>query len=404
MIYENRHLMIRYIIIALIVGLMLMLIVAPVLAISNPDSITLNRYKVFENVLEDDDMLFIVETNVYYATIPTDYDASGAFSFDVMNESGNTTLATTSLNDYGDRPISIYLTSSQVASLSLVSGTAYILRVMGNPLIFASTTGNTVNVTLAASDYIDQDLGDDGGVASENNLRNYLLAMAKDIQDNDEPINDYVVTVQGIQYISTKLNPSTTTGYTSETESSTSSSNTSAEVTGNVTEYSGGTSETTSNTTGENEYLNIDEVWAGISGADIFIEGISAITTMCPILFESGLSAISGDKPDGTGAYAAQLSALNQWGETTARGLSMLGEYLGINEELAGSLVLFILVALFAVVIYKKTESGIAVLLLVAVTPFVGAYLGLMPMALAFIFVIVIVVLMGYFFYSRGAL
>lgn len=412
-----RQLTIRYTIITLIVALMFMLVVMPLLAISNPDSITLSRYKVFENILETGDMLFATEANVYYATEPTDYDASEAFQFDILNESGNTTLASTSLNQYGDRPISIYLTASQVTSLSLVSGTAYIIRVSGNPLIFPSPTGNTANVTLAASDYIDQELGDDGDVASDNNLRNYLLAMAKDIQDNDSPITDYVITIQGVQYISTQVNPSTTTGSTSSssttgtspgsTSSSTTegaTSNTSAEVTDNTTEYSGGTSSSSTNTTTVNQYIKLDEVWSGISGADIFIEGIPGITTMCPILFESGLEAISGDIPSGTGAYASQLTALNQWGETTASGLSMLGEYLGINQELAGSLVLFILVALFSVVIYKKTESGITVLLIVAVTPFAGAYLGLMPMALAFIFTIIVVVLMGYFFYSRGAL
>jgi len=43
-------------------------------------------------------------------------------------------------------------------------------------------------------------------------------------------------------------------------------------------------------------------------------------------------------------------------------------------------------------------------LLVLAATPFFGAYLGLMPIALAFVFMIMLVTLLGYFFFARGVL
>jgi len=66
--------------------------------------------------------------------------------------------------------------------------------------------------------------------------------------------------------------------------------------------------------------------------------------------------------------------------------------------------VLLILAVGLAVFAYSRTQSGITVLLLIGVVPFLGAWLGLLPMALAFIFTIFMVALMGFFFFSRGAL
>ncbi len=141
-----------------------------------------------------------------------------------------------------------------------------------------------------------------------------------------------------------------------------------------------------------------------ILGGDVFLAGVPALSSFVPILFQAAIEPMQGDTPASTGAYAHALSPLTQWGATAANGLTMLGTYLGINQALAGSVILFVAVIAFAVFLYQKTESGLAVLLMVAATPFVGAFLGLMPMALAFILVIFIVVLLGYFFFSRGAL
>ncbi len=346
---------IGYVFFAALIGILL--IASPILAITigNPDDIDFGTgstrlYNIFENVLETGDWLITAEGYVYYAADPSaNYTASEAFIFELLNTAGNVTLASTSLKSYGDRPISIYLSNAQADNLSLVSESAYILRIMGNPLIFASPTGNSVNVTLGAPDYVDQNLGADGGVATANELRNYLIEMATNIQTHDRAFgiigatDNYTVTVQGVRYLN-------------------------------------------------------------LSGGDIFQEGIPGLSTMCPILFQAGLESMTSEAPEHTGTYALTLTPAQKWGATVANGLTMLGSYLGINQALAGSVILFCLVIAFAIYIYSKTESGVAVLLMVAATPFFGAYLGLMPMALAFIFVIIIVTLLGYFFFSRGAL
>lgn len=341
--------------VALILSLILVLfVVVPVLAIANPDAIafgtgTIPMYKVFENVNETGDMLFIAEGYVHYIVEPTDYTANEAFLFEIIDAAGTTTLLSRPLNEYEDRPISIYQTAAQVTALGLVSGSAYGFRITPNPLLLATEFGgggviegtNQITAYLAPSDYIDQSVATD----EDNPMRDYLIMMAENIEANDSPPvgSEYITTVQGIRYLT-------------------------------------------------------------ITGGDIFLAGIPGLATFCPILFQAALEAVSGDTPTSTGAYTSRLNPTTQWGATIGSGFTMLGSYLGVNQELAGSMLLFIVVLVFAVYVYRKTESGVAVLLLVAATPFMGAWLGLMPLALAFVFVIIIVVLMGYFFFSRGAL
>ncbi len=333
-----------------VIVLLLLFVASPVFAISNPDTITFGTgsiplYKVFTNVSETGDMLFVAEGYVHYITTPTDYTAKQAFLFEVLDPTGTTVLVSTTLQEYEDRPISIYQTKAQVDALPLVPGTAYGLRIRGNPTIFPSPTGNTVTAYLAASDYVTQT----GATDTNNPLRDFLIIMATNIQVHDIAVGiitaatPYIVNVQGVRYLT-------------------------------------------------------------ILGGNIFLAGIPALSSMCAILFQAALEPMQGDVPASTGAYAQALTPLTQWGGTIASGLTTLGSYLGISQSLAGSVMLLILVTAFAVFIYKQTESGIAVLLMVAATPFMGAFLGLMPMALAFIFVIFIIVLLGYFFFSRGAL
>lgn len=328
---------------------LLFILVTPIYAMSNPSILSWGTglsatYKVFYNVLENDDMLFVAEGYVYYP-VTQNYTASEAFSFEVLNTTGNVTYASVMLNNYGDRPISIYLSANQTASLGLTVGASYGIRILGNPLIFASPTGNNLTAYLGAGDYVDQALGNDGGSATNNMLRIFLIGMAEHIEDEDSPPlgYEYITTVQGVRYL---------------------------------TSY----------------------------GGDIFIEGIPNLQAMCPLLFQSSVAPMKGDSQSSNGTYASMLTPLQRWGANTAKGLENLGIYLGISTELAGSLILFIMVCCLAIYFYKRTQSGVAVTLLVAAAPFLGAWLGLMPMALAFIFTIIIMVLMSYFFYSRGAM
>ncbi len=339
--------LVRAIAVAVVV---LTLLASPVLAMSNPNAISFYAvgstpiYKVFYNVMETGDRLFVAEQYVHY-TVTQNITASEAFLFEVLNTAGNVTIASTPLKQYEAKPISIYMDASQVTAANITIGDALIIRITGNPLIFPSSVNNTVTATLGAGDYVDQLLGVDGGVATANPLRNFLIGLADDLETFDAPPvgSKYIITVQGVRYLTT-------------------------------------------------------------TGGSIFLEGISALDSMCPILFQYSSAPMSGDTPQSTGAYTSTLTPLAKWGQTSANGLTNLGIYLGITQAMAGSVMLLILAMGLGVYVYGRTQSGVAVLLLIGTTPFLGSWMGLMPIALAFIFTIIIVVLMGFFFFSRGAL
>ena len=316
------------------------------LAISNPDSITFGsgaypEKRVFENVLETGDMLITAEIYPYYAVEPTDYTADEAFIFELISVDETTTIISRPIVEYGDRPIGIYLSASQVTSLGIVSGTAYGLRLTGNPAVFASPTGNTVIVHLSDTDYIDQTAS--GNTTTTNLLRNKMIEYATNMENNDTPTSSYLSTYQGITYLS-------------------------------------------------------------VTGADLFNAGIPGLDYMCPVLYVYSSSPVGGDQPTSTGAYAATLTPTAKWGTTVANGLTSIGEYLGINQALAGSVVAIFLCFLLAIYIYKRTGSGLATLMLIATCPFFVAWMGLMPLALAFVAMMLIVILGGWFFFRQGAL
>lgn len=325
-------------------------------AIDNPDDIafgtgSVELYNVYEDVLETGDMLFAAEGYVSYNTTPTDYTASEAFLFQILNTAGTAVITSTPLKSYGDRPIGIYLTASMVTTIGLVSETAYGLRITPNPLLLATEFGgggviegtNQITTYLAPADYVDQNLGVDSDPPNDNVLRNGMIAMARNIEANDTPTYSYLVDVQGYTYLTTY-------------------------------------------------------------GGDIFIAGIPSLNNMCPILFQTSVSSMSAEQPESTGTYQSAISIEQNWGTTTANALTNIGVYLGINKELAGSLVLFAFAIGLGIFVYKYTRSGMAVLLVIAIAPFAGAYLGLMPLGLAFGIVIIFVIPVGYFFFSRGAL
>jgi hypothetical protein len=321
-----------------------MLVASPVFAIAQPDSMSIPYAKVYYDVIEAGDMFFVAECRVTYAVEPTDYNADEAFLFEVWNTTATALIASCAINDYGDRPIGIYKTAAEVTALGIAVGDALNYTIDENPIItFGAPMGALSFVTLSASSYVDQDLGNDGEVPSANNIRNGMIRIAENMENTDSPTAPYIIMVEGYKYLT-------------------------------------------------------------IAGGNLFLEGMPGLNVVCPILFQSGSEVMEGDTPESTGTYASTLTIQNKWGTTVANGLTQFGVFLGINQELAGSLLLFILGIAFAVFIYQKTESGVVVLLIVATLPFIGAYLGLLSLALAFILVIFIVTLLGYFFFSRGAL
>jgi hypothetical protein len=107
----------------------------------------------------------------------------------------------TTLKQYEDRPISIYQTALQAGAFAppLASGTAYVIRVRGNPLVFPTGTGNTLLATLSSGDYSDQSLATD----AINPLRIWCIAVIKEMQTHYGGATAYWTTVQGIDYLTT---------------------------------------------------------------------------------------------------------------------------------------------------------------------------------------------------------
>lgn len=334
--------------ICLLVVLCLLLVATPVLAIANPDNIwfgtTADKYvRVFENVYETGDMLFLAEGFVDYASAPTDYTASEAFLFEVRSTDNTTVIRSRPLESYGDRPISIYFTPAQVVSEGLASGSAYVMRITGNPMIFSTLTEGTnmISYTLASEDWYNQALSTE----VTNYLKNMCIAIAYRMETEDSvAAGTYVAVSDGEDYLTT-------------------------------------------------------------TGANLFLAGIPSLNIFVPSLFQITTSVMVAEEPAATGAYTANITPLLRLGTTISTGISHIGEWLGVSQAVAAGLMLMSLMVMLSVWLYKKTESGKVVLGVgIAATLPVGTFLGLSPMVLLFIIVIFIALLMGYYFLTRGAL
>jgi len=341
----------RFLIIGLVIVISFLIVAVPVFAIVDPTDIFFGSNppasfaKVFENVSETGDMLFLAEGFVDYAAPPTDYTASEAFIFEVRSTDGTAVLISRSLESYGDRPISIYLTSTQVGTLGLTSGTAYIMRITGNPLIFPILTEgvNMISYPLGAADWFDQ------STATEvfNPLRYACISMAGYMQTEDG-VTTYIMTSEGIDYL-TPL------------------------------------------------------------GASLFLVGVPSLNVFVPSLFQITSEAATAEDPPATGTLAILTTPLIKWGPNVPGGtvsrFHNIGEWFGVSEVMAAGVILMAFIVLLSVWLYKKTQSGKVVLAMgVGATLPVGAFLGMTPLVLMFIIAIFIVLMLGYYFLTRGSL
>lgn len=138
----------RMLIMALVASVCLITPAKPVLAIANPNSITLHTVKVFQNVFEASDILFVASYDVYYASEPTE-EAEDAFSFNILT-SGGSLLGTRPLEYYQYNLTSIYYDAT--AATALTWGTEYTARVTGNPALFSTLTEGTNMASIILSD------------------------------------------------------------------------------------------------------------------------------------------------------------------------------------------------------------------------------------------------------------
>lgn len=339
----------RLLTIGLLSVITLLFVASPVLAIANPDTIwfgtktPIKYVKAFENVGETGDMLFLAEGFVDYAVTPDDYNAGEAFILQLISTDGLTVLSSRPLEEWGERPISIYLTAAQVTALGLASPNAYIVRITGNPLIFPVLTEdiNMVTYTLGAGDWIDQSLA----TATANPLRNACIYIAENMEEEDGfPTPSYLTESGGVTY----LTP---------------------------------------------------------AGGTIFVRGVPGLDVFVPSLFQVITEVLEAPDPDATGDYVAVVTPLLRLGPEIAGGLTDVGVWLGVSQAMAAGLILFGLMVMLSVWLFQKTQSGKVVigLGLAAALP-VGTFLGMSSLVLLFIIVIFIVLLMGYYFLTRGAL
>jgi hypothetical protein len=124
-----------------------------VLAIDNPDSISIESVRVFGNLLETGDALFVVEFKVMYASEP-DEDAIDAFFIGVWD--GAVKGPSRGIYDYQHGVRSIYLTAAQFSSFTYTWGSEYTVRVVGNPTYFPIVTEgiNRASTTLSPSHWL----------------------------------------------------------------------------------------------------------------------------------------------------------------------------------------------------------------------------------------------------------
>lgn len=145
---------------------------------ADPDSISNNSGKVFEGVFEDNDMLFILESDIAYASEP-DEDPEDAFQMLVKNATETELFASRGARRYQWAFNSIYFDADTVTSENLTSGSAYRLVVTGNPAMFPSIVEGTnkATLTLSASDWISTDVLEE--------LEDYLLQIATNMENEE---------------------------------------------------------------------------------------------------------------------------------------------------------------------------------------------------------------------------
>lgn len=137
----------------IILGLMATLTIAtPAFAIALPDSTpsVIKKY-VYRNLIESGDKLVVWEANIPYAVTPTT-PVTQTFTWRLIGTDGTTELGTTTgyaydKLGYGYNVYSMYFAAAD----NFTWGTAYTLRLSGNPIHFGAPP--EYNFTIAVSDY-----------------------------------------------------------------------------------------------------------------------------------------------------------------------------------------------------------------------------------------------------------
>ncbi len=341
--YLFKHLNSFRVLIVVFIILASLFVSIPVYAIGNPNDIAFGSSTTpiayaFKNVNETNDMLFLAESYIYYTpTYPTE-SSKQAFLFEILNAAGTSVLVSTPVWQYGDRPVSIYLTHLQADAIPLAPNTEYKMRLTGNPALFPTLTEGTnmITATLSSDWWVDQALA----TAEKNPLRNVIIQMLDNIEAEDAPLPavSYIKVVDGVEYLSSPY------------------------------------------------------------GANLFLGGVPQLGVFCPSAFQTITNPMEAPAPTSAGTYAGSLTPLGQMGATMATGLTNFGTWLGIPQQMAGGAVYLGMTAIFCGWTYKRSGHPILPICLGAILPALGAWLGLIPFAVLMIAVLLIVVLVVWHF------
>jgi len=320
----------------------ILLVASPVLAIANPTTIAFGsaepRYKVFVNVQETGDMLFVAESYIYYAEPPAypGEAASDAFTFQVLNVAGDTVLLQTPVADYADTVISIYQTKAQVDAAGY-SASNYKLRLSGNVALFGDLTENTNMKTVTintGSDFVDQSVAE--GI--ESPLYAFCIAVIDNIEaDSGET---HTIEIDGVTYLDT-------------------------------------------------------------SGANLFLAGIPSLNVFLPEIFQATASPMTAEDPEHTGQLQLDTTPTTMLGGNIGRSVANMSDFMGTGTTTAGIIISAFLGFLLLPVIYTVTKNGTLTMGTSGLFMIFCGYIGLFPLAIGFIIASIILILTGFLFWGR---
>ena len=166
------------------IALLLALVALPlssVLAISDPDSISINSVKAYEGLWEEGDMLFIVEYEVMYGVDP-DEDPEDTFLVGLWD--GTVKGPDRALAYYQHNFTSIYLTAAQVTSFGYELNDELKVRVTGNPSAFpVLTEGVNMKTTTLTSGHWNKGVDMD---ETREFLSTWCIIIAETLEDSWE--------------------------------------------------------------------------------------------------------------------------------------------------------------------------------------------------------------------------
>jgi len=368
-----------------------------VLAVDNPTDTSILASKVFENIFEEDDMLFFVRYDVNYATDP-DESADETFLVALYDTDGTTLLYQRALNYYGHNVISIYLTPAQASSL--VWESEYVIKVMGNPSVFETLTEgiNMATRTLSASeDYISGSMS-----SSRTDLGTYCINTAKTLGSSWDPVVDLVTTGNKLNSAGAIVFNAAIPGlYTAvpgiyETavappvlEGVERTIILTGVVTGVFTggeTVTGGTSEATGTfVAGTQTATTVDVLHTTVTMYSVG-ETVTGVTSGATIV----ISEVTIGKLEEAGRART--------GARLRDALDGLGGWLGISGNTMGGISLFLLFAITAGSIFTATGNVHGAVLVAIPVILLGNFMGLMSFAITWMLVIVVALLFAILF------